>query len=299
VSTRAIGVMLAFCTATISGVSIYVNGYAVKHFTDATVYTTAKNAVAGVLLLALMLVLHDRAPDTARPDLRRWRPLAVVAVIGGSIPFVLFFEGLKRAEATQASFIQKTLVVWVALLAVPLLRERLRWPHYLAMALLVLGQAWLVGSAGTIAFGTGEAMILAATLLWAVEVVYVKRLLPSFSPGALAVARMALGAAILIGWVAVTGRLGSLVSLDAAQWQWVLLTGVLLTGYVATWYAALARAQAVDATAMLVFGAVVTAALAGTLDGAHVSLLGATLVAAGSGLAAWLALRRPREAAAT
>ena len=298
-STRALGVALAFCTATISGVSIYVNGYAVKHFTDATVYTTAKNAVAGVLLLGLMLALRDKAPDTAHPDMRRWPSLLVVAVIGGSVPFVLFFEGLKRAEATQASFIQKTLVVWVALLAVPLLRERLRWPHFVAMALLVLGQAWLVGSAGTIAFGTGEAMILAATLLWAVEVVYVKRVLPDLSPGALAVGRMALGAEILIAWVALTGRLGELVSLDARQWLWVLLTGVLLTGYVATWYTALARAQAVDVTAMLVFGAVVTAALAGTLDGTHVSLLGALLVAAGSGIAAWLALRRPQEAAAT
>ena len=43
-STRAIGVALAFVTAVVSGVSIWVNGHAVKHFGDATVYTTAKNA---------------------------------------------------------------------------------------------------------------------------------------------------------------------------------------------------------------------------------------------------------------
>ena len=54
-------------------------------------------------------------------------------MIGGSVPFVLFFEGLARAEATQAAFIQKTLVVWVALLAVPLLRERFGVPHALAI----------------------------------------------------------------------------------------------------------------------------------------------------------------------
>ncbi len=47
------------------------------------------------------------------------------------------------------------------------------------------------------------------------------------------------------------------------QWRWILLTGLLLTAYVATWYAALARAQAVDVTAVLVFGAVVTALLVG------------------------------------
>ncbi len=128
-STRAAGIALAFVTAVISGVSIYVNGHAVRHFGDATVYTTAKNAVAGALLLALALGLRGRADGPAvTPRSSRASRLALfgVAVIGGSVPFVLFFEGLARAEATQAAFIQKTLVVWVALLAVPLLRERFR-----------------------------------------------------------------------------------------------------------------------------------------------------------------------------
>ena len=132
----------------ISGVSIYVNGHAVKHFGDATVYTTAKNVVAGVLLLALPCGARSSRPrrrDTERGRVRQWLALFAVAVIGGSVPFVLFFEGLARAEATQAAFIQKTLVVWVALLAVPLLHERFGWPHALAIALLIVGQAWLVG----------------------------------------------------------------------------------------------------------------------------------------------------------
>ena len=140
---------------------------------------------------------------------RRWLALLAVGVIGGSVPFVLFFEGLARAEATQAAFIQKTLVVWVALLAVPLLRERFRVPHALAIVLLLAGQAWLVGHAGTVVFGPGEAMILAATLLWSVEVVFVKHLLASLGPRTLAASRMGLGTALLVGWVAVSGKAGS------------------------------------------------------------------------------------------
>ncbi len=50
-TTRATGIALAFVTAVISGISIFVNGHAVRHFGDATVYTTAKNAVAGALLV--------------------------------------------------------------------------------------------------------------------------------------------------------------------------------------------------------------------------------------------------------
>jgi drug/metabolite transporter (DMT)-like permease len=291
---RSAGVALAFATACISGVSIWVNGHAVSHFADATVYTTAKDAVAGALLILLACTWPVRADPTAHriSGPRRLAGLAAVAVVGGSVPFVLFFEGLKRAEATQASFIQKTLVVWVALLAVPLLKERVRGPHLLAIALLVAGQAWLVGSAGRIAFGEGEAMILAATLLWAVEVVLVKRLLAGIPPRVLAAARMGLGTALLVGWLAVTGRGTALGGLDATQWRWIVLTGLLLTGYVATWYAALARAQAVDVTAVLVFGAVITAALSGAFDGAAVSPGGIVLVTLGALLVAGLGLRR-------
>lgn len=299
-TTRTTGVGLAFITACISGVSIWVNGHAVSHFADATVYTTAKDAVAGLLLLVLALTpAAGRAARPTPPISSRGRlfGLGAVAVVGGSVPFVLFFEGLKRAEATQASFIQKTLVVWVALLAVPLLKERIRAPHVVAIGLLVAGQAWLVAPAGRVAFGEGETMILGATLLWAVEVVLVKRLLVGISPRTLATARMGLGTALLVGWLGVTGNVAALGSLDATQWRWIVLTGLLLTGYVATWYAALARAQAVDVTAVLVFGAAVTAALSGAFDGVAVSLGGTTLVVLGTLLAAALALRRrPEEA---
>lgn len=291
-TTRATGVALAFSTAVISGVSVWVNSRAVGHFGDATVYTTAKNAVAGILLLVLF-ASAGRGSARALRELPRRRALALVGVgvIGGSVPFVLFFEGLARAEATQASFIQKTLVIWVTALAVPFLRERFGVPHALSICLLVAGQAWLVGSAGTVAFGEGEAMILAATLLWAVEVVYVKRLTSTLSPSLLAAARMVIGTVLLLLWVAVSGRMGSLTALDWTQWRWVLLTGLLLTAYVATWYGALARAQAIDVTAVLVFGALVTAALAGAFDGKAVSAFGIGLVAAGSAVIALAALR--------
>lgn len=289
---RARGIAIAFCTAVVSGISIYLNGKAVKHFGDATVYTTAKNAVAGLLLFALAIVPVRRAePSRPLPRTTKMLALFIVAVIGGSVPFVLFFEGLARAQATQASFIQKTLVVWVALLAVPLLKERFRAPHALAICLLIAGQAWLAGSVGRLAFGDGEVMILVATLLWAIEVVYVKRLLPSFTPSSLAGARMGLGTVLLLAWLAVTGRFSQLGSFGAEQWRWVVLSGLLLTAYVATWYAALARVQAIDVTAVLVFGAVVTALLSGAAVGAPVNLPATALVTLGTAIVAALALR--------
>jgi drug/metabolite transporter (DMT)-like permease len=298
-TARATGISLAFVTAAVSGVSVYVNSRGVSHFDDATVYTTAKNALAGLLLLAVavpLLTARSTAAPPGRPATRRrWLGAAAIACIGGSIPFVLFFEGLARADATQAAFIHKTLVLWVALLAVPLLHERLGPLHVGAIALVLAGQAWLAGDAGRVVFGAGEAMILAATLLWAVETVVAKRLLPEIAPPVLAAARMAGGAIILLGWLALSGRAGALVALGSEQWAWAALTGLLLGAYVASWYAALARAQAVDVTAVLVFGAVVTALIARSADGAELNLAGLALVTAGAALVAVAALRRPRR----
>jgi len=262
--TRTAGIVLAFATAAISGVSVFVNGYGTKRFTDATVYTTSKNLIAAALLAALALgAARLRRPNEARVPFTRNDCFGILAVglVGGAIPFVLFFEGLKRASSTDAAFLQKTLVVWVALLAVPLLRERLNAGHVAAIALLIVGQARLTSGWPALRADAASTLILAATLCWAVEVVIAKRLLPTRSALTLGAARMGIGVVALIAWVALTGRLHLLTGLTANEWGWALLTGVLLCAYVGLWFSALSRAQAVDVTAVLVGGALVTAAL--------------------------------------
>jgi drug/metabolite transporter (DMT)-like permease len=294
--TRRWGVGLAMATAVISGVAVFTNSYGVKAFGDPTVYTTAKNLVAAVILMALAVVTRrvGSAERLTRPLGRgQWAGLVAVGVIGGSVPFVLFFEGLSRASSTHAAFIHKTLVVWVALLALAFLRERIGWWHVGAIALLVWGQA-VLGGTGGIGAGSGETMILAATLLWSVEVVVAKRLLGSLSPLTVAVARMGLGGAVLIGYTLATTSIGELTSFGARQWGWALLTGVILAAYVGTWFLALARAPAVDVTAVLVFGAIVTAVLQAGVQGTALGpqALGLTLVGAGVLGVVVLALRR-------
>jgi drug/metabolite transporter (DMT)-like permease len=299
-STRRLGLVLAFCTAAVSAVSVYLNARAVKAFGDATVYTTAKNVVAAVLLALLAGTVAARRGRPADGAVhralsgRQWLGLATIGVIGGSVPFVLFFEGLASASSPQAAFLQKTLVVWVALLAVILLRERLGLLHVAAIVLLVAGQAGLA-KAGAFPLDAGALKILAATLLWAGEVVLAKRLLAEVSSWTLGVARMGLGSVVLLGWLAVTGRLPDLLSLDSSQLGWLAVTGVLLTAYVATWFAALARAQAVDVTAVLVVGAVGTAVLAGAVDGARLAPQAGwlLLITAGTALVARAMLRGP------
>jgi len=222
-------------------------------------------------------------------------------VIGGSVAFVLFFEGLARASSSQAAFVHKTLVIWVAALAVPLLAERLTAWHAAAIGLLIAGQAVLAGGLTGFRFGPGEWLILAATLLWSVEVVLAKRLLRDLPASLVAVARMAGGAALLVLWVAVTGRWLLLVGLGANGWAWAALTGFVLAGYVALWFSALALAPAVDVTAVLVVAAVVTAGLNITVKGTALTAPGVTgMLVIGLGAAlAWWAGRAPHRLVST
>jgi drug/metabolite transporter (DMT)-like permease len=261
---RKIGVGLALGAALISGVSVWVNAMAVRAFGDPILYTTVKNLIAAAILVAIAATLTRRMSreGLVRPyGARQWIGLGFVGIVGGGVAFVLFFQGLALASASSAGFIQKTLVIWVAILAVSFLRERFGGAHVLAIALLVAGQLLASGGAAMPALSTGEALILIATLLWAVEVVVAKWLLAGLSPMTLAVARMGIGSVALIAFSAATGHLAVIGSLAASQWAWVALTGVILTAYVAAWLFALARTQATDVTAMLVCGAIVTAIL--------------------------------------
>jgi drug/metabolite transporter (DMT)-like permease len=289
-TARRTGILLALATAAISGFSIFVNGRAVRAFGDATAYTTVKNVVAGILILGVVLIGLSRGARLDRPrTARQWGWLAAIGLFGGSVPFVLFFEGLARADSSQAAFLHKSLILWVALLAVVVLGERLSWLHWLAVGLLVVGQVGLAG--GVTGFGTPEALILAATLLWSVEVVVAKRLLAGLSSWTVALARMGLGSVVLLIWTATTGHLAMPTP---TQWAWALLTGLLLAGYVSTWFAALKRAPAVDVTAVLVLAAPVTVGLNAVVNGAAVDTgLGWLALLVGS--AGWFLLRSARR----
>lgn len=296
-NTVAAGTVLAFATALVSGVSIFVNAAGVRQVPDAAVYTTAKNLIAAIALLWI-LALAGGLGRVRALDRRSAGWLIGIAIVGGSVPFVLFFSGLAIASAPSAAFIHKTMFVWVAFLAVPLLGERLGWIQVGALGVLLGGQVLLSPPQG-VRWGIGETMIAAATLLWSVEVVVARRLLARVDPAVVGAARMGLGVVVLLGYLAVSGRLGGLLALGVGQWPWIFLTGLLLAAYVATWFAALRRAPASVVTAVLVSGAVVTGALTAIQQGGlqGPSLAGNALVLGGAVAIGFHAIMRPPMAA--
>ena len=255
------GILLVLLTVLISGVSNFVNFYAVGVPTSSDAFVTARNLAVAVLLLPFALFLGR----TARAKLSRvdWLKLGTVGLIGGAIPFLLFFRGLQMAGssgAATATFGYRTLFLMAAVLGVVFLKEHLSPRIALAAGLLLAGNALLLSFTAPI-WTDGTAYVLAATALWAGEYTLSKHALRSLPSGTVALGRMGFGGAFLLGYVALTGQLGSVATLSGAEWGWVALSALLLVGFVSTWYAGLKTVDLSVASAMLVLAFPITWAL--------------------------------------
>ncbi|MBU0624900.1 DMT family transporter [Patescibacteria group bacterium] len=256
---KTIATFLALTTAIISGTNNFLAKIAATTLGSPIAYTTLKNSVVALLLLGLIIIC-GRWREIARLNRRQKLILLAIGVIGGSIPFALFFTGLTMTSALNAAFIHKTLFIWVAILAIPLLKEKIsRW-QWLGIIAIFAANLLLGGFRG-FEFNLGELMILGATILWAIENIIAKKALAELSMLTVVGARLIIGSILLISYLVLTKSLPNPATLSSVQWGWTLLTSLLLLGYVLTWYAALKRAPATYVATLLVPATLVTNAL--------------------------------------
>lgn len=284
-STLRTGTGLALIAALISGTNNFLTKVGVTVMSDPIFYTTLKNIVT-VLLLLGALVLLRKWSEVKTLSKKEWTQLFVIGAIGGALAFALFFTGLSMTSALSGALVHKTLVFWVLLLAYPILKERLS-PLALLGVAAVFGANIILGGFKGFHFGTGELLILGATLLWATETIVAKKVLTRVSPLLVASARMTIGSILLLLFLGFSGRLVGVAQVSTLGWSITTLSGVLLFGYVLAWYSALSKAPAVYVAALLVPATLVTnilsiALVTHTVTG--MQLMSAGLTAIGVGL---------------
>ena len=250
------GVYLAFFTAIISGFAVFLNKFSVSVWSNSSVFTTGKNLVAAAFLISLIFLLK-KLPELKTLSKKQWILLVAIGLIGGSVPFLLFFKGLTLTSALSAAFIHKTLFVWVALMALPFLKEKISSLQFLALGIILVG-VYLLKPLGNFRFGYGEFLILLATFLWAIENVIAKFALRNISALAVGSARMFFGSVFLLFYLFFAGDLGQLFIFSEAKIGWLIISGAVLFGYVFTWYSALKFAPATVVSAILVIAAPIT-----------------------------------------
>ncbi len=267
---RLPGLALAGVTAAISGVSVFVNSYALHHVPRADVYTTVKNLVAAFVIAGVLLGASAlRRSDKVRPSnhsrahlgLAQIAALAYIGIVGGGVAFILGFDGMAKINAVSAAFMHDTLVIWVAIFAAVFLFERISAWNIAAVVVLIGGAVVISGGIGDLSPSSGLGMELGATVLWGVEVVVAKRVMARVTPRQVALVRMGGGSLVLVAYLALNGALHGLFALTMTQLGWALFTGLLLAAYVGTWLPALARARAIDVSSILVASAFITTLL--------------------------------------
>ena len=252
------GIYLSLITAVVSGFSIFASKIFVAKL-DPLVFTTLKNLFVAVILS--FMILNKRHIDSLmklnRKDVLR---LILIGLIGGGIPFALFFTGLSMTSAATGAIIHKTLFIWVAILAYFFLKEKFGFLQIIGYV-LIIASAIFIAKINKFSLGTGELMMLGATILWAVENVIAKGTLKNVSSELMGWARMTVGSVVLFAIVLFQGKSIAITGLSQAQLASVLIGGILLTAYVLTWYKALSYAPASLVTVILTLSALITSSL--------------------------------------
>lgn len=277
------GILLVFVTAVVSGFSVFLNAFAAKGL-NPFLLTTLKNVlVASMLLCVLILLSEKRLRKIFEPKLLP--KLLAIGLIGGSLPFFIFFYALSQLSPADAGFIHKTLFIWASIFAFVLLKEKPK-KSFLFAALLLLAGNYLLAPIKP-SLNLPSALVLLATILWAIENVIAKKVLNEYDIRGteVAFARMFYGSCfMLLGMAAfMPGVLLSTFSLNPEQFAWVIITAILLFFYVITYYNGLKYLAVHKATSMLLLAQPITLLLSSTTGSslAVADVIGAFLILAG------------------
>jgi drug/metabolite transporter (DMT)-like permease len=252
------GTSLVLATAFISGLAIFINKFGIKGM-DPYFYTFAKNIIAGALLLSILL-LAKHWPSLKKLDKAdKWR-LLLISIIGGAVPFLLFFKGLTMTTALKAGFIHKTLFIYVGILAAIFLKEKINKSMLFGFISLLAGSILFLKITPQ-SLNLGDLFIFIAVLFWAVEIAISKKTLQKVSGTLVATARMLGGSVFILLFLLFTGRAALFAGIDWTMLLWMAIGGVLLTGYTITFYNGLQKIKASVATSILTLGMAVTALL--------------------------------------
>jgi len=276
------GFFLILLTAAVSGFAIFANSFAVRGI-NPFVFTFLKNVAVAAFLLSIIMLFKE-FPALKRLSRSQWAKLAAIGLLGGSIPFLLFFYALQLTTAINAGFLHKTLFLWASLFAIFFLKEKISKRFALAAGLLLAGNFALFSISS---FGLPELLILLATLLWAAENTLSKHVLKDLSGTVVAFGRMFFGSLFILAFLFLTNQTSTILSLSLNQLQWVLITSGFLLAFVLSFYSGLKHLPVHKATAVLLLAQPITAFLSLAFLGKAITLqqaLGFLLIIAGISL---------------
>ena len=256
-------------------------------------------AIGALVLLAIVRELPPR---------HSWGALALMGFVGVFVHQMLQAYALTMTSATSTGWLIGITPIWSAILAAIVLRERFGFWKIAGLAGGFAGAMLVVtkGDFSTRMLGapstTGDLMIFASTINWAVYSVLGHRTIRSLGPRRATSGSMLFGAAMLTPIFVVRRGWTELPRLTTTGWSALLFLAVCCSalGYL-FWYGALERIEVTRVAALLYAEPLVTFVAAALLLGERVSAIvvaGGVLVLASVLVAQYApAVRAPVEEA--
>lgn len=266
---------MIFLTAVISGIVVFVSGYGVG-IVNPYIFTGLKNIIVALFIVSWLLMMKDWR-ILKKLTKAQWGLLTIVGLIGGCIPFLLYFKGLSLVAKTQAAFIHKSMFIFIFILAAIFLKEKISKNLLIVGLSLFLGNILLLKLTPT-SFGLGSFLILSATLFWAGENVLSKYLLKELPSRIVIWARMFFGSIFIVFFWLITNQAHLALTLNLEQIGWVMITSVLLLGYISAWYTGLKYVNVSVAAVILLLATPITILLSNGLALASNQIAGMILI---------------------
>lgn len=271
------GIFLALGAAVVSGISIYLNKFAVGQ-TDPVLFSVIKNLLVAIFLGAFLVKYADLKKAFSKKTVF---PLSYVALGSGGLAFLLFFLGLKETTAVSANFFHKSMFLGVLILSAVLLKKSFS-ARNIAISALILGGNFLFWKVSGISFNYGDLLVLGATALWSLEAILVERFLPAVSAKTISLVRFA-GSLPILGLFLTFGQKTNW-TLAFASFSWTLVLALVLLTYSLLYFSAVKTSGAFASTAVLSISPVVTFALSSGIPFSTLSQgVGAGIIVAGIG----------------
>lgn len=241
-SSHTLGYVMLLATAASWGINWPVQKLLILELPPLTMRSVP--GLAGTVLLA-MLALAMR--QSLRVPRDQWARLVLFSLLSVSSWIALIGLALVYLTASETAVVGAMVPVWAAVLAWPMLGERLTWRRVLAMAMAFTGLVVLMGGNGVATAQEklpGIGWALAATFLFASGAVLTKRKPLDLPPLTAAVWQIGLGClpVAVIGLLIEHPDFSQMTTMGWSLFSYAMIVQICI-GY-ACWFAALDRLPA-------------------------------------------------------
>ena len=228
------GLLISFVAFIWAGSFIAVK-IAVKEV-DPVTLAFLRFAIASPLMAAAVFLFNK---DAKIKKLNHIPYIVIIALTGVTLLYILQFYGIKYTKASNAGVLINMNVLFIAILSVIFLKEKMNSMKFAGIIMGFAGAAIIVSPTFSINLNMGNILILLSAFSWAVYSIVGKKLLEEYD--AITITTYA----FIIGTLAFIPFLHFPARISLKSWTCILYLAILCSvfGYVA-WYKALEKMEA-------------------------------------------------------